>query len=717
MERIAPDRYRAGALAAACALVAVPALGEGPARPILNFYGVPGIVDMPSGLAMPDGDLAVTTAYFGGFSRNTLAFQITPRILGTFRYSRLEDYDGPGEELYDRSFDVRVQLVEETDIWPGVAVGIQDLGGTGIYSGEYIAATHGVLDDRLRVTLGLGWGRYGTRGGFDNPLGVLDEGFETRPARDLDTLGGQPATDRWFRGDAAVFGGIEWDVNDRLTLLAEYSSDAYILEEGQGIFQEAASPFNFGLSYEYQPGVQLGAYYMYGRDIGVTLSLALNPAERPSGGGIEAAPPPVAPRSPPATGSGAWPTGWINDPGIDPAVEAAVEAAFAEEGLILDAYALEAERIEVRYRNPAYHQAAQATGRVARHLTRILPASVEVFVLIPVAQGIPTTAITLYRADIEAFETAPQNAWLAYDRATITDAAATRTAALHYPQAAFPRFDWDIGPFIDTSYFDPDQPIRLDAGVELTARYEPVPGVIVSGALRQRAFGNIGDSDLGSDSVLPRVRSDATLYAQTDSPYIPYLTGAYYFRPGEDLYGRVTGGLLEPMFGGVSAELLWHRPESPLAMGVEVAYARQRDFDQLFEFQEYGVWTGHASLYYQMQNDFTAQVDVGRYLAGDWGATFTLAREFDNGFTVGAFFTLTDVPFEDFGEGSFDKGLFLSVPVNWLTGGATAETRGLTIRPIQRDGGARLIVQDRLYETVRGTVSGDLRDGWGRFWR
>ena len=47
----------------------------------------------------------------------------------------------------------------------------------------------------------------------------------------------------------------------------------------------------------------------------------------------------------------------------------------------------------------------------------------------------------------------------------------------------------------------------------------------------------------------------------------------------------------------------------------------------------------------------TRKVDAGRYLAGDWGATFALDREFDNGWKVGAYFTLTDMPFDEFGEG------------------------------------------------------------------
>lgn len=217
--------------------------------------------------------------------------------------------------------------------------------------------------------------------------------------------------------------------------------------------------------------------------------------------------------------------------------------------------------------------------------------------------------------------------------------------------------------------------------------------------------------------MLQRVRSDAVLYAIESDVELSYLTAEYMFRPAQDIYGRVTAGYLEKMFGGVSAELLWHPVDSRLALGAEINYAAQRDFDQGFGFQDYDVISGHLSAYYAFDSGFQAQVDAGRYLAGDWGATVSLYRVFNSGVKVGAFFTLTDVPFEDFGEGSFDKGIRIEFPLSYLLGRPSLDTVSQTIRPVQQDGGARLSVQNRLYD-----VTGDYRargfdDQWGRFWR
>ncbi len=81
---------------------------------------------------------------------------------------------------------------------------------------------------------------------------------------------------------------------------------------------------------------------------------------------------------------------------------------------------------------------------------------------------------------------------------------------------------------------------------------------------------------------------------------------------------------------------------------------------------------------------------MGRYLAGDRGYTIEARRTFDHGFSIGAFFTRTNVSTEDFGEGSFDKGFYIRVPFAMLLGGNTRGSYKTILRPIERDGGRRL---------------------------
>ena len=104
-----------------------------------------------------------------------------------------------------------------------------------------------------------------------------------------------------------------------------------------------------------------------------------------------------------------------------------------------------------------------------------------------------------------------------------------------------------------------------------------------------------------------------------------------------------------------------------------------------------------------------ANLSVGRYLAKDIGATVDLSRVFDNGVKFGAFFTKTNVSSATFGEGSFDKGVYLSVPFDaFLT--RSSSTRATAIwKPLTRDGGAKLNRSVQLYDLTRARDERTLR--------
>ncbi|MEM7190552.1 MAG: YjbH domain-containing protein, partial [Pseudomonadota bacterium] len=147
-------------------------------------------------------------------------------------------------------------------------------------------------------------------------------------------------------------------------------------------------------------------------------------------------------------------------------------------------------------------------------------------------------------------------------------------------------------------------------------------------------------------------------------------------------------------------------------------YVQQRGFNTLFDLRDYETITGHGSFYWNTGfYGISTQVDAGRYLAGDWGATFSMKRRFANGWELGGFFTLTDIPFNEFGEGSFDKGIFLTIPFNWAVPFETREKFDLVLRPLTRDGGQRLDVSDRLWPSVEEVDRAHLGTGWEDFWR
>ncbi|MDU8929614.1 YjbH domain-containing protein [Alisedimentitalea sp. MJ-SS2] len=707
-----------------------------------NMYGLPGgLIDMPTAEVAPDGELSTTLSHFGGTTKTTLTFQLLPRLTGAFRYSALKNYRPgrfgptpyPNSSYYDRSFDLKYQVLKEGTYRPAVAIGMRDFIGTGLYSAEYVVATKSI-GSRLRVTGGVGWGRMGSFNSFATT--------GTRPGIGIIGAGGNLRTDRWFKGPMSAFGGVSYQVNDRLSFKAEYSTDNYSEERGAivgGPVQDAGanmftrkSPWNFGADYKISPRIALGASYMYGSTFGLKLTLATDLKGAAVPGGSEAAPLPVAVRP----RNSASDLGWTDLPGKPAMVQSDVANALAKEGIMLEGMKLDGRSVRVVMRNTRYDIESQAVGRTARALTRNLPASVEEFTVVQTYQGMPTGAVTLKRSDVEALENAPAHDIL--QRAVFSSGAGAWDGVAPV-DGAYPRLSWSLGPYGKLGVFDPDNPVKLDVGLKLSADYHFAPGWVVSGAASVKLTGNLDAAPSGRSGAgvgtLPAVRSDGRLYAAGNDPKIEHLTIAKYGRLGPDWYTRVTVGYLESMYAGASGEVLWKPASSRLAFGAELNYVRPREYsmglglktrhsfitDPATGITSYAglipEWNGHVSAYYDFGNGFHGEMNVGRYLAGDWGATVAVDREFNNGWRVGAYVTKTNVSAAAFGEGSFDKGIRITIPLSSSIGSATRKKNKIVLQSLSRNGGARLNVNGRLYEAVRDAHHPEMAKTWGRFWR
>ncbi len=706
------------ALAAAGTSVQAPsALAQGPVQgatqgravqgPNIGFFGTPGLIDMPTAYGMGDGEVAIGLGYFPDVMRLGLTAQITPRLSGSFRYMAMDGF--LGDDLYfDRSFDLRYILAFEGTSTPAVKIGLRDFGGTGIVSSEYVVLSK--TFGQVEATTGLGWGRLGSR----NSLGTLMGSRKTERAGIADT--GRVDFGQWFQGPVALFGGLVYRPTDNLSLSLEYSSDRYAEEEDNDVFTPEI-PVNVAATYRFDNGIGVTASYMYGQAAGVMLSYRFDPANPPGpAGGREGQGPAVVPRSALELG---WPAGHDHDvsarggdftPG---SLGAAVSDRLAGEGiavLALERSGPDALRIWIR--NERWQSQAQALGRAARSLTGVLPAGIETMEFIPTRDGVALSSVTLQRSDLEELAGGFDNSWQVYARTEIADAAGLRP-----PGIAAPRYEAGIGIYAGPTFSNPDNLIA-QSGLQFRGSYMPAPGVLLSTRMRQPLLETSdGEAPQPVASDLPNVRTSAGLFEDDMDFEVNELKAEYFARPGENLYSRLSLGHFEKMYGGVSGEVLWKPVSGPMAFGLELNYARRRDPDTLVSFGDYDAFTGYASAYYDFGGGYLAQVDAGRYLAEDWGATLALDREFANGFRLGAYFTLTDVPFGEFGEGSFDKGIRFSIPLTWLTGEPSRSAASATWRPINGDGGARMQISNRLYEKVRDSHDAALRDSWGRFWR
>ncbi|WP_235907752.1 YjbH domain-containing protein [Siccirubricoccus phaeus] len=648
-------------------------------------YGGVGLIEMRNARFRPDGTLEAGTALRHQRRFWYLNFQALPFLETTFRLTeRLNGTTGHGLTT-DRAFDLKLRLMQENDWRPAVAIGLQDAVGTGIYAGEYVVASKrfGPLD----LSFGMGWGRLGSGGDLRNPLGMAGEGFLDRPRQV--GQGGTPGFRSWFRGrEAAFFGGLEyslpplptpWGEMEGLRAKLEWSGDALRDERGgyparsTGSRGEAASRLNLGLQWQPNPYVDAGVHVLHGTDLLLRLSLRLdpgNPPEFPRPG-----PPPVGPR--PATGNPAGLAGALRAAGFRPlGVEInGTEARIGVEG-------------------GRYGTLAQVAGRVARAVQPHLPPEVEVLRVEWHRAGLPIARLVLLRAAMEAAATGRGSAEEVVATSTLQPVEAAR-----FPGQG-PTLDWGVEPRLALKLGDPRVNVGWQAGLAAGMRLGLGDGFALAGSLAQAVAGNL-DRASPSDSRLPHVRSDVARYAQEGKTSIPTLYAERLWTPAPDVFARVTAGLLEPMFTGVQGEVLWRPVDRPFALGLDLGWVVQREFRGRLAVRNYSVATGHASLYADLPVwKLYGVLRAGRYLAGDWGGTIELGRRFDSGIEVGAFATFTDVPYSRFGEGSFDKGIFLRIPLQ-LLGPQTASRAEAVIRPVARDGGQRLAVDNPLWEVVR----------------
>jgi len=142
-------------------------------RVTVSNFGLPGIIDLPTAMRFPDGELVVTQQLHKSLAHSGISFQALPRVGVSFRY---RGHGINGEEAYgrvnhDRSFDAHISLLDEEAYFPAISIGLRDFIGTGWYSSEYIVGTKSI--GKLELTAGLGFGRLAGRNPISNPFSSL----------------------------------------------------------------------------------------------------------------------------------------------------------------------------------------------------------------------------------------------------------------------------------------------------------------------------------------------------------------------------------------------------------------------------------------------------------------------------------------------------------------------------------------------------------------
>jgi hypothetical protein len=654
-------------------------------KSLASDFGTTGLVTIPTARMQPDGSLTATIAQNNVLDIFNVTYQATSFIEATFRYTIAVNPDGldSADEYQDRSYGIKVKLLDEGHTRPAVAVGIRDIFGTGILAAEYFVVSKKLLS--VDVSVGLGWGRFAGRSSFSNPIRVLSNEFVERQSGDLAQTGGAVRSSTFFKGPVGIFGGVGYRIpNTAFRLSAEYASDDYKREVAIGVLRDP-KPYSFGVAWVGRNGLFLGASYQQGRFLALTIKGSVNFKDRglrryerfysvADQAGQEQAPEFLSLES------------WYDRLLFD-AERSGLRIHSAH-------YRPGADQVSFSLSNDRYALWADALNQFYR-LTEIhLPRAFNQVNVSTLEDNLRGPSVTYFSQRSKPIRSLKEGANSSSLRGQLKAIRVLPNSVPIRPvnktDFGFPKLALGADLALRLQLMDPNEPLKHQLYVKGTGRLAVSEDFNLWSSVTLNVSNDF-NTKRASDSVLPRVRSEVNRYLTEGENGIDSLFGEYRKSLLPNFHVRAYGGLLEEMFGGVGLEMLYEPFASRWSVGANLNWVKQRDFKKQLQFSDYEVLTGHLSVFYASRwHNFDFGLHVGRYLAGDLGVTFEARRTFDNGFSIGAFFTRTDVSAQDFGEGSYDKGLSLSMPYSLLIPRNTRGKYTTTIRTIERDGGRRL---------------------------
>ena len=608
---------------------------------LYNNYGIVGTIHTPSARTFDEGVHGVTL--YKGTPNQTVTLSASPFdwLEASFFYTNITDrpycYDFTSEfclqDFKDKGFNLKVRLKEQ-GVFPAIAIGLNDFAGTGLYSSEYIVGSYGI--NRTDFHFGLGFGLLdGSDLRFKNPLGKISDKFYDRPTSFADE-GGSFQPSRYFSGEtASPFFGISHALNNKLLLKAEYDSS---VRPGVVPFRVPKSDYSFGIDYLITNNLSFGISYERGDYTSFKFVYKNNPVKTYQKSEYA--------RGDRREGDNKY-TQLINN--------------------------LEQNGIGVK-------KLTKSANSIGLQLTQVIHPNLKVVEEI-IAQSARDAGITEdIKKDVE-----------------IANLLAISEIDDDYRINSQTIYERKSGRKVNTN-------TRLQFRPFLASREEFFKGALLvendtefiirenlffNTNLKYSLWDNFDDLFLPPVDTFPaQVRSDVKQYLNKMADGGILIGRAqldFHVTPIKNHHIMMSAGIFEDMFSGAGMEYLYFKPNTNYSFGIDVFKVRKRDYFWRFGHLDYENTVATANFYYRNYGSlpFDIRVSAGEYLAGDVGYTLELSRSFYNGVQFGVFSTFTDVTPEQFGEGSFDKGIFFNIPIY-------GNLINYTWRPLTKDPGAKL---------------------------
>lgn len=599
-----------------------------------NNHGIIGLINIPTARSY-SSPASSLTLYRGNPDRKiTLAMNPYDWMEASFYYTSIKGRPygaGFDQDYKDKGFNAKFILKKQNSL-PALAIGFNDFAGTGIYTSEYIVSSYG--NSKIDLHLGLGWGRYNDDAlSISNPFKKIDKRFYYRDAQTGE--GGKLRFDDYFSGtNASFFGGLSYLIHQ--DFLLKFEVDPTNIPDFHG-FPERSS--NLSLAIEYiTKKFNISLSHERGDYFGLKFSLKsdfsnYNPNKykvvKTSGSKIKD-----------------------------------LSYALEENSIGVKKLEFDEDRITLHVRENKYFSRKNLDNNIINALRNS-----DIYV--------EETIISYSTAGLNFFDSDYALERKNYDNSSFLN--------VHNYSSGL-----TVRPFIAAR----EDFLKAALIYEINSEWVITENLFITNNIKYPILHNYNDLFIPPVDTYPaQVRSDIKDYLNNyGTRFLIGRSQIDYYESINNHHFQLTAGILEDMFSGYGFEYLWADVGSPFSLGFEAHNVRKRDYDMRFGHLPYKNITNHINLYYENKflAPFTLHLSYGEYLAGDKGYTFDISRNFKGGIKMGAFFTRTNVTELQYGEGSFDKGIYFSIPLS-------SDLISFNWRPLTKDPGAKLIRKNRLY--------------------
>ncbi|MCH7376434.1 YjbH domain-containing protein [Aeromonas sp. MR19] len=661
-----------------------------PYGPSQGDFGGVGLLQMPTARMAKTGEFSANYVDNDQYRRWSISaqpfdwFEATLRYtdVRTKKYSPYEDFSG--DQTYkDKGMDFKFRLWQESHYLPQVSVGFRDLMGTGLFDSEFLTASkrYGPFD----FTIGIGWGNMAESGNIKNPFCEYKDSWCQRDAG-YSGSGGKFEVDSLFHGPAALFGGVEYQTPwQPLRLKLEYDGNDYSKEFAGYISQD--SPWNVGAVYRVFENLDSHLSWQRGNTLmwGVTFRTNFNDLKPAH---IDQPRPIYQPDLVPATMTDVkW---------------QALTADLKENAGWQDVeFYTTTDSVTVIGTQSKYRDESEAMKRASLLAANYLPSTVDE---LNVVERNANFQLQETRIDLPSVRRANVVQVLGeeqHEKSTVQAAGRIHGKPLYASDRK--AFSYSFDPDLTQSFGGAESFYMYQLGINTNADWRINENNSLQGTLFVNLVNNYDEFNYKSPppdgDALPRVRTWIREYVDSSNVLLNNLQLTHMQPFSQDWYGQAYGGYLEMMYAGVGSEVLYRPYGQTWAVGVDANWVKQRDWNNTLKMADYDVMTGHVTAYWQLpfMSNVTAKVAVGQYLAGDKGATLDFSKRFDSGVILGGYATFTDVSADEYGEGSFTKGIYVTIPFDLMLLKPTTAKGSIGWVPLTRDGGQMLSRKSGLY--------------------